>query len=186
MTQVNEVGWGPLKDELTQSQYVLRNVERLQEELHSAKQAMSMSLQKLNLNRKKRVLSLLQSENRGVCLLHKEIFRKSRVKDSVVSKEGLSLVRMVKSWTVGYRVGDSDTDYQTESREYDSVACVQCQSVVSHGNFSDSEHAIHTLSRSHAPQAEYVEELYSEEILDMVSDVCYNMPAVSSLNLSSL
>lgn len=190
MTQMNiqttEVGWGPLSDDLKRAKAFLLEVKASEAVLVANKSALLESLQKLNNDRRERVLDLLKAEDRAICLLHKLIFRDSNPGDWLAPNDGVVLVRMVKSWIESHRVYDGDPDYTNESFEYDSTACKVCLGLVTNGTIKTIDNKNNTKCFSYNAKVNTREELYTHEILNEISAGYYQMPVVDSGNLESL
>lgn len=165
-----------------------QRIEGKRKELRKDEDDLFYMIGKINEKRIKRVMDSLLLKNKAICLLHSLVFHESKPEECVVPLENTRIIKMVKSWQVDHRIGDSDHDYTEHQHYYETVACNLCRQVVSHSSVHDRDsRADHVMLRDQK-ELKHVsfEELYRDDVVDMVSEKYFGMPPVTLKNLESL
>jgi hypothetical protein len=180
-----EQGWGDLQADLTRATALLNAVGEKACVLDEARANLQKAVQILNVSRRDRVWRLLSESNLLICLLHGQVFPEEDFDKRIVPATDTTIIRMVASWRVTHREYDSDPSYTDESRQYDTVACSLCRQVVSRGNFREGRNT-HTMMNPSKPTATTPADLYTDPVIDEVSERYLGMPQVDERYLKSL
>ena len=184
-----ETGWGDLAEELENLKVFDKATSELETKANVDRDTVCLAINKLNLKRRERVIHLLHTEGRVICLCHRLVFGKEiSIDQCIVPAEKAKVINMNKSWTVTYGCYDSDKEYRTKNSTYATVACELCRGVLSRSVITDKGWNEHSLSRTRnmVPPEIKIEDLCGGSILlDEVSEKYFLMPVLRPDSIQS-
>ncbi len=179
-------GWGNLSADVTGLRRKVKKLKEMIEYVSSQDKGVTELISDLNMKRRGRTITLLESRNEAICLTHSIVFRGSSPLDLLVHKDHVKVVRLNKAWTESYRCYDSDAVYTSCSGSSCTIACTRCCDVLSHSSVMDEYGNSYSLGTDDLPLNIEFGSFYSTETIDLISEKCFGMVPVTMDNILSL